>query len=73
MSTVWMTTNEAASYMRISKDTLALILANGDLESYQSPSDALKGRHVANTHRRLIHRDDCDRWIRSHPIRPRVA
>ena len=72
MST-WMTCREAATYMRISMDTLALILANGDLESYQTPSDALKDRHVAHTHRRLIHRDDCDRWIRSHPIRPRVA
>lgn len=72
MST-WMNLTEAARYMHISKDTLYLILATGDLASYQTPSDALKGTHVANRRQRLIHRDDCDRWIRYHPIRPRVA
>ena len=72
MST-WMTCREAATYMRISMDTLSLLLANNDPESYQTPSDALNGKHVANSHRRLIHRDDCDRWIRSHPITTRIA
>lgn len=70
----WLNVTEAARYMRTNEANVALLISRGDIPAYLPASEAVDPtKHVANSARRLVHVDDLDAWLRSHPATPRVV
>lgn len=70
----WLHVDEAARYMRCSNETLCLLISDGQIPAYLPASEAVDPtKHVANSARRLVHVDDLDAWLRSHPATPKVV
>lgn len=69
----WLNVTEAARYMR-TNEALCLLISDGQIPAYLPASEAVDPtKHVANSARRLVHVDDLDAWLRSHPATPRAV
>lgn len=74
LSRNWLKVTEAARYMRTTEANVALLISRGDIPASMPVSEAMDPTgHVANSKGRLVHVDDLDAWLRSHPATPRVV
>ena len=70
----WLNVTEAARHMRCTEAKVILLVSTGQIPAYMTVDEAMDPtKHVANSARRLVHVDDLDAWLRSHPATPRVV